>query len=155
MKRFGVTVFILAAVFFWFVTPAVIGRMVTPDHFVTVRTVFVEDGVEGQPIRVTPDRTVHRRFVSNRLVQLRRETDAGFALVCRRQVNDVPSEVMTPPPADMHLDRWFGIPPNMPCDVKPGRYKIVTDWEIPFWLGSRVTFSVESNVFTIYPAAGR
>jgi len=144
-----IAVIVFSFAFWMLLVPLIVSGIWRPEYFITVHRVHVEDGVVGQPIKIVADRTVHRDFVSDRFVQLRKLEGSKYALHCRRIVRDVPSTKDSVFPANMHLNRWLGIPPNAPCEIGAGTYQLLTEYRIHWMLWSKVRFKVETKPFVV------
>jgi hypothetical protein len=136
-----------------FVIPPFLSWVLPASHWYSVGRVFVEDGNQGTPPKITVDRTVKRPFRGSWEAELRREDGATFAPTeCRRFSPGAPFNYKPERsiPDDADLRWWLSIPPNRDCDWEPGRYILVTKWLI--YLPAWVTLEVEntSNTFTIF-----
>ena len=124
-----------AAVIFW---PA--------SWWFEVRRVLVFDAIAGAEVLMEVDREIHRPFLANWFVVVRRYNDGAWEVVCTADGSaDYRPEAALPDP--LTLDWWTqGACPSLP----PGRYLVSTIWTIP---GRRTlpdkVVQTASNVFTV------
>jgi hypothetical protein len=144
-----------AVLFWWQVAPHILAAMIPAEWWMDVRNVVILDTIDGVPPAVVVDRIVHRDFNGSYRVNVRRAGEGGFSTWCTRGDGDVPYKAGEPPPADIDLNWWMGIPPNQPCKppIGPGTYYAITDWRIPI-LGGYATLQItrQSNNFTVRAA---
>lgn len=141
-----------SAVAFWVLAVPPLGSSIIPaSWYVNVRAVTVLDGPAGEAPGMLIDRTIHRTFRAQRVVDIHRILDDGVvAPHCARQVvGGVPFA-----PADgiitLTLDDWADIPPNAECEWEAGQYQVTTEWGVNLWWGMMPRLRVTSNVFTLW-----
>lgn len=132
--------------------PAIVPLVVPMSHFYELRSVTVSDAPAGVSPSLIVDRTIHRDFRGRFEIEIMRAEGSEFVAwwECGPHASDwrmYRDEARLP--AEMDLDWWMGIPPNRPCPLPPGTYKIVSTIYARAWLGAEVSTTTESNVFTV------
>ena len=122
------------------------------DRYYELRTVTVKDTVVGVSPRVIVDRTIHRDFRGRFEIEIMRAEGSEYNVwwECGPHDSDwraYRDEASLPP--DMDLDWWMGIPPNRPCPLPPGTYKIVSTIYARGWLGAELRVTTDSNPFVV------
>lgn len=152
---FGLGSAVVALVVYLQVLPHVLAFVIPFDAWMEIKRVDVADTLQGEPIRVAVDRTIHRDFDAAYRVNIRKVTPTGFEQFCTRGERDVPYRLGAEFGSGRDLDWYMGIPPNAPCeppvDMTPGRYYLIVEHWIPI-LGGFVTLHnvKQSNTFTVY-----
>jgi hypothetical protein len=114
--------------------------------------VTVADARAGECPAMTYSRAIRRPFHGAWRVTLLRESPGGW-YVARLWIgeNDYRPDVALPPADEMDLGWWVQ---SDRCDLAPGRYRILTAWQVnPRSAGVR-DVSVMSNEFTVHPWKG-
>lgn len=120
-----------------------------PSLWMEVRSVRVEDALEGESPPMKVDRVIHREFDARWAVELERLEDDGWSLVttARGDHNYTVDAVL---PKSLDLDWW-----TSPSVLRPGPglYRITTCWRvITHWLKDR-RMCRSSNLFSIKKAS--
>ena len=157
MKRPLILIFAAVSLVLWVgVFPALVNVLVPPSFWgIDARTVAIKDTVEGQSPSITIDRDITRSYTGVVRTAVRTVTSPGvIPSVCRRVREEIPYRADYP--YQVHTLDWFqDVPPNAPCTLLPGQYRVEFTWERSFWWMPLVTLrhSVESNIFTVYAKA--
>lgn len=135
--------------------PMIMPLVVPMSRYYELRTVTVSDAEAGVSPQMIVDRTIHRDFRGRFEVEIMRAEGSEFTSwwQCGPHGSDwrtYRDEAALP--ADMDLDWWMGIPPNAPCPLPPGTYKIMTTIYARSWLGAELSVTTGSNVFTVWEA---
>lgn len=139
----------------FFVGPALVPLVVPMSRYYELRTVTVSDTTVDASPRVIVDRSIERDFRGRFEVEVLRAEGGQFVVwwECGPHSSDWrtyrPEAVL---PSDMDLDWWMGIPPNRPCPLPPGTYKIFTTIYAKGPLGAELSVSRSSNAFVVNPA---
>lgn len=113
--------------------------------WMTVDHVSVRDGFVGEDLTMIVNRTIHRDFAGQWIVQMRRQGTMGWHLECSAtgpSIYKKGSEL----PYVLTMKWWVS---NQCVTQQPGIYKLETTWmiDVPF-VDNRV-LTVESNPFMI------
>ena len=135
----------------------VIGPMVVPyvvpmSRYYELKSVTVSNTTVGVSPQMIVDRTIHRDFRGRFEIEIMRAEGSEFEVwwACGQHSSDwrtYRDEAVLP--ADMDLDWWLGIPPNRPCPLPDGTYKVVSTIYAKTWLGAELSTTTESNVFRV------
>lgn len=145
----------MLAVFAFFVAgPALVPLVVPMSRYYELKSVTVSNTTSGVAPRMIVDRTIHRDFRGRFEVEIMRADGAEFGVywACGQHSSEwrtYHEEAVLP--ADMDLDWWMGIPPNRPCPLPEGTYKVVSTIYAQSWLGAVLSTTTESNVFKVQP----
>lgn len=135
------------------VLPAALSAIIPPSIWLDVRSVVVEDSVEGVAPNVIPDRVINRSFRGEWSVYVMKITATGIEQHCPRAASlgivDFRKGALPNLPTD--LDTWLRIPPNPACVWSPGQYRLTVIWTIHLWGGIDLDVEVDSNLFNIRP----
>lgn len=136
-------VFWLAAAFLTF---KVVTILWPASWWLDVRRVLVFDGLADAAVIMDVDRTIHRSFLADWSVIVRRYGDGAWTVTCTaRGTSDYKPEAALPDP--LTLDWWTdGRCPTL----ERGRYMVSTIWTVrgEYGLPDKV-IQTASNVFTI------
>lgn len=144
----------LAAIFVFVAAPTIVPLVWSIDRVYQLRSVMVKDAVEGQSPAMLVDRTIVRDFLGRFDVQIIKATGSEFEVyrACGPHRSAwFPYRERASLPADLDLDWWIDIPPNPPCNLAPGQYRIITTVYAKAPLGAEVSIERISNLFTIWP----
>lgn len=116
----------------------------------SVDRIEIADAIAGQSPLMQVDRTIHRPFRGQWIVEVERQTRSGqFFVVCAaRGESSYRTDATLPDP--LALD-WWTWPTE--CRPPPGRYRVETRWTILVPGFPEKSLGVLSNLFTIHPAA--
>lgn len=112
-----------------------------------ISSVRVADGIEGKPVLMHVERTIHRDFVGTWGVSVRSLTDQGSMVACAASaVSDY--RIGADLPEALTLGWWT----NGRCETLPaGTYLVQTTWQIHVsGLLPAKTVQATSNPFVIY-----
>lgn len=132
--------------------PALVPFVLPMSYFYELRSVTVSDTVAGVSPKMVVDRTIKRDFRGRFEIEIMRVDGSEFIAWWECGAHGSDWRVYRKGasiPAGMDLDWWMGIPPNAPCPLRPGRYKIVSMIFAKGWLGSELSTTVDSNIFTV------
>ena len=147
MKRFALGVLVFAVVFWVWLVPYLIGRLMPVSYYVSDIALVVHDAAEGDPVPMSLARVVHRDFDAAFVSQVRMDSAAGPLVAgCEGETTPVRSLAGSPPAVGLTLHRWLGYPP---CSLEPGKYVLVSEARIQGPLGSTVRVPIVTNVFKI------
>jgi hypothetical protein len=146
----------LATLVVFIVGPAVLPFVVPMSRYYDLRAINVFDTTEGVSPFIIVDRTIARDFRGRYEVDILRVEGSEFTAwwACGSHVSDwrwyrEEAEL----PQDLTLDWWMGIPPNLPCHLSVGTYKIVTTIYAQGLFGVELSATLDSNLFKVAPVA--
>lgn len=144
----------LALLTFFVAAPALVPHFVSIGRYYELRSVTVADTTVGGSPAVIVDRTILQSFRGRYEIDIMRAEGSEFVAwwECGAHVSDwrgYHQEASLP--VDMTLDWWMGIPPNRPCPLPAGTYKVVTTIYAKGPFGAELSTTVDSNVFTVAP----
>ena len=120
-----------------------------PSSFwLDVRRVAVFDSIAGAEIIMEVDREIHRNFIADWSVNVRRWVGGHWTLICTaRGTSDYRPEAALPDP--LTLSWWTD---GQCASMREGRYLVSTIWTIRGAGGlPNKTIQTASNVFTVLP----
>lgn len=134
--------------------PALVPLVVPMSQYYDMRSVTVSDTKEGLSPQLLVDRTIRRDFRGRFEIEIMRAQGSEFVVwwECGSHVSGwrtYRDEAVLP--ASLNLDWWMGIPPNQPCPLPPGTYKVVSTIYAQSWLGAELSVTNDSNVFVVHP----
>jgi hypothetical protein len=118
--------------------------LVPASYWLTVDEITVHDGPRDPDlIFLHVDRTIHRHFAADWLVEIEAKRGDRYTPICtRRGSNDYSTDATLPVP--LNLSWWMN---SDNCVIPQGRYRLVTRWDLD--IGSGKTVRKKSNDFSI------
>ena len=132
--------------------PTIVPYIQPMSSFYDLRTVKVEDTVPGVAPRMLVDRAIKRDFRGRFEIEIMRAEGSEFSVYWECGEHDSDWRAYRKDavlPDDLDLDWWMGIPPNRPCPLPPGTYKIISTIYARGWLNAELKTTVDSNVFNV------
>lgn len=123
-------------------------HLVSPTHWLDVRSVRVFDARVGHPVAMAVDRTIVRDFRGQWLVTIRRQGFGGWETWCNASGSaNYSTEAQFPDPLTL---QWWTYPDCHPLPA--GRYVMRTAWTV-MGLGPLPDkeVRVDSNIFEVAP----
>lgn len=145
----------MLAVFVVFVAgPAMVPLVVPMSRYYDLRSVTVSNTTVGISPQMIVDRMIRRDFRGRFEIDIMRAEGSEFEVwwACGQHTSEwrtYRDEAKLPP--DMDLDWWMGIPPNRPCPLPEGQYKVVSTIYAKSFFGAELSVTTESNVFRVKP----
>lgn len=158
VKRPLIWLFAVVSLTLWIgVFPMIVNLVPSAWWGIDARAVKILDTVEGTSPEVTIDRDITRTYNGHVRTAVHTVVPPESGLlpgVCRRVRENVPYREGYP--YSTRTLEWFqDVPPNAPCTLLPGQYRVEFTWERTFWWMPFVTLrhSLKSNIFTVHARA--
>ena len=110
---------------------------------------LIDDGTVSELPNIHIKRKIVRNFKSDRFIQI---VDVNTSEnKCIIPVRDITSKAGSWMERTFEFERWLDYYPTFreECKMDPGSYVMLTDFEIPWWFGSEIKFTLTSNVFEV------
>lgn len=145
---------ILALLVVFVAAPVLVPFVLPMSSYYELRSVTVSDTSAGVSPRMIVDREIKRDFRGRFEIEVMKADGAQFVAWWECGSHDSDWRMYRKGaslPASMTLDWWMGVPPNPPCPLPPGTYKVISTIYARGWMGAVISTTADSNIFTVYP----